>query len=346
MSSNRIQKILGTIVATASFAGMPACAHATPRVTQSGPQAASSAVYDLTRGNTESAADTSAETAKTGYSFKSKADSLAWARSKARAEKAGGFHLVVSLQDRHLWAVIGDDTVLSAPVAVAKGTTLRYGKRAWTDEERMIGAGFSGPWTELRGSYRLPPDLTPVIAEFAQLHLSGLDVTPSVPNDHPQQVGRYKPTVKRWVNTEQGESCGRRLGDEVVRLLRDNPDLAPSDVVFLANHREGLVAARIISEAGYEVMHTFGNTDAEKRERKLRFYGTSNGVKGCTVQSFKGWESRAVVMAVSGGEEPRRLLYVGLTRVKGDRTNRSAFVTVVNSDHGLRSFRERFERTA
>lgn len=229
---------------------------------------------------------------------------------------------------------------------VADPTQDLYGKRAWTDEERMIGAGFSGPWTELRGSYRLPPDLTPVIAEFAQLHLSGLDVTPSVPTDHPQQVGRYKPTVKRWVNTEQGESCGRRLGDEVVRLLRDNPDLAPSDVVFLANHREGLVAAKIISEAGYEVMHTFGNTDKEKRDRKMRFYGTSNGVKGCTVHSFKGWESRAVVMSVGWGEDTRRLLYVGLTRVKGDRTNRSAFVTVVNSDHGLRSFRERFEQTA
>lgn len=38
--------------------------------------------------------------------------------------------------------------------------------------------------------------------------------------------------------------------------------------------------------------------------------------------------------------------YVGLTRVKGDRSNRSAFVTVVNSDFGLRSFQERFERTA
>ncbi len=134
MSSNRIHKILGTIVATASFAGMPACAHATPRVTQSGPQSASSAVYDLTHANAEAAADTSAESAKAGYSFKSKADSLSWARSKARAEKAGGFHLVVSLQDRHLWAVIGDDTVLSAPVAVAKGTTLRYGKQAWTFE--------------------------------------------------------------------------------------------------------------------------------------------------------------------------------------------------------------------
>jgi hypothetical protein len=37
----------------------------------------------------------------------------------------------VSLQDRHLWAIIGRDTVLSAPVAVAKGTTLDFGKQEW-----------------------------------------------------------------------------------------------------------------------------------------------------------------------------------------------------------------------
>jgi hypothetical protein len=229
---------------------------------------------------------------------------------------------------------------------VADPTQDVYGQRAWTDEESMIGAGFSGPWTDLRGSYRMPPDLTPVVAEFAQLHLGDWDVNPAVPYDHPQRPGRYQPTVKRWVNTERGESCGERLGAEVVQLLNNNPDLAPSDVVFLANHREGLEAVKVITDAGYQVQHVFGSTDAEKRNRKMRFWGSAAGVKGCTVQSFKGWESRAVVMSVGWGGEARRLAYVGLTRVKGDRANRSAFVTVVNSDFGLRSFQQRFERSA
>ena len=60
------------------------------------------------------------------YHFKSKPDSLAWARNRALAAKSTGFRLVVSLQDRHLWAIIGQDTVLSAVAAVAKGTTLDY----------------------------------------------------------------------------------------------------------------------------------------------------------------------------------------------------------------------------
>lgn len=122
MSSNRLT-IFGTIAATAAFALAPSSAFAGTQ----GPQ-----VYDLTRTRTV-AQDTSDDT-KSEYSFKDRADSLAWSRAKSVAERAGGFHLVVSLQDRHLWAIIGQDTVLSAPVAVAKGTTLKYGKQSWTFE--------------------------------------------------------------------------------------------------------------------------------------------------------------------------------------------------------------------
>lgn len=69
---------------------------------------------------------------KVTYSFRSRADSLAWARNRALAAKSSGFRLVVSLQDKHIWAIIGKDTVLSAPAAVAKGTTLEYAGREFT----------------------------------------------------------------------------------------------------------------------------------------------------------------------------------------------------------------------
>jgi hypothetical protein len=68
------------------------------------------------------------------YTFKSRADSLLWARARSLADHASGFRVVVSLQDRHLWAIVGADTVLSAPAAVAKGTTLDYGKNEWKFE--------------------------------------------------------------------------------------------------------------------------------------------------------------------------------------------------------------------
>src|SRR5437764_4409306 len=64
--------------------------------------------------------------------FRSRADSMEWLSARNVADKSTGFRLIVSLQDKRLWAIVGEDTVLNAPVATAKGTTLKYGNRAWT----------------------------------------------------------------------------------------------------------------------------------------------------------------------------------------------------------------------
>jgi L,D-transpeptidase-like protein len=41
-------------------------------------------------------------------------------------------HVVVSLDDRKLWVVVGADTVMEAPVAIGSGQTLTFGQSAWT----------------------------------------------------------------------------------------------------------------------------------------------------------------------------------------------------------------------
>jgi len=64
--------------------------------------------------------------------FRSRTDSLEWVSAKEKADRSTGFRLIVSLQEKRLWAIVGEDTVLNAPVATAKGTTLKYGSRAWT----------------------------------------------------------------------------------------------------------------------------------------------------------------------------------------------------------------------
>lgn len=89
------------------------------------------------------------------YSFKSRRDSLSWEHAKNLAEHAKGLHLVVSLQDRHVWAIMDEDTLLSAPAAVAKGTTLEYAGREWTFEtprgvRRVLGKEADPIW--------IPPD--------------------------------------------------------------------------------------------------------------------------------------------------------------------------------------------
>ncbi|MCU1393454.1 MAG: hypothetical protein JWM34_1882 [Ilumatobacteraceae bacterium] len=227
---------------------------------------------------------------------------------------------------------------------VADPTQDPYDRRTWTDEPQMPGAGFSGPWTDLAGSYRMPPDLIPVIASFAELHVNGAKTEATTPADHPLEGTGYTPTVRRWVNSRPGDVLGQQFGEEVVRLLRENADLSPSDIVFLApSHKDGLVAADIVTRAGYPVNHVFGVGASEQTRRAGRFWSATPGVKGCTPQSFKGWESRAVVLSVDRNDYSHRLAYVGLTRVKGDLFRRAAFVTVINSDVHLRSFQSQFE---
>ena len=70
----------------------------------------------------------------TDFRFRNKKDSLDWAKNKAIAEKSTGFRIVVSLQEAHLWVVIDEDTLLSAPVSVASGKTLTYQGRSYTFE--------------------------------------------------------------------------------------------------------------------------------------------------------------------------------------------------------------------
>ncbi len=211
-----------------------------------------------------------------------------------------------------------------------------YGKRAWTDEEVMRGAGFRGSWTEVDGSFRLPPDLVPVVAEFARRHLREASGQLALPLAVTPAAGTAA-TEREWVDVVRRD-CGQQLGRAVVRLLEAHPDLNPGDVVFLApSHQIGLEAVDTIAAAGFDVQHIFATSHTERRRRKQRFLPHEAGVKGCTYHSFKGWESRAVVMAVMATKDAHRLAYVGLTRVRG-RAGTASYITVVNADPRLRQF--------
>jgi hypothetical protein len=226
---------------------------------------------------------------------------------------------------------------------VADPTQDVYEQRAWTDEDVMKGAGFRGPWTDLTGSYRMPADLIPVVAEFAERYVFGERIDPVVPDDPDEVAEFHAPTLRRWINSPTGSPIGAALGHEVVRLLAEHADLHPWDVVFLApSHQVGLQAVEVVQAAGHEVQHMFAVERAEQRTLKDRFWGQAPGVKGCTVQSFKGWEARAVVLGITKQRESRRLAYVGMTRVKGDPQQRRAFLSVVNFDRSLDAFQSRF----
>ena len=70
-------------------------------------------------------------------------------------------------------------------------------------------------------------------------------------------------------------------------------------------------------------------------------------LKGSTVHSFKGWESRAIIFVLDETNvnvDLGRLSYTAITRVKGDPSQRSAYITIVNRLDKFTNYKDKFER--
>jgi len=64
--------------------------------------------------------------------YRSAQDSIAGTRALEASKRDAHLHIVVSLEDKKLWVIAGEDTVMTAPVAIGSGSTLTFGQNAWT----------------------------------------------------------------------------------------------------------------------------------------------------------------------------------------------------------------------
>lgn len=123
--------------------------------------------------------------------------------------------------------------------------------------------------------------------------------------------------------------------------------MPPNDVVFLCEkHRAGLDAVHVIEDAGHQVHHVCSDYRPARSQRKRRFWPDAPGVKGCTVHSFKGWESRALVTDIGTDRGSRRLAYVAMTHVKTDSAGGQSFLSVMNSNLSIAGFQSTFTEWA
>jgi hypothetical protein len=239
----------------------------------------------------------------------------------------------------HVLAPNGEMLLVSDP------TQDLYENRSWTDEDSMPGAGFSGPWADLQGSYRLPPDMVSIASGFAERYLTGDQVSASIPIDRMEISGRSARTERAWQNINKAEDLGSSVGEAAADLLEAHPEICPSDLVFLCEtHEQGLAAVQVLESRDHAVHHMFAGNQWEQQRRKARFWPDAPGIKGCTIHSFKGWESRAVVMGIGSTKKSGRLAYVAMTRLKSDGLGKSSHVVVVNANSLLDSFAELFVR--
>lgn len=219
-----------------------------------------------------------------------------------------------------------------------------YGKSSWSTPSTLEAAGFTDPWIDMTGSYRMAPELIESTNLFARQYVSEGTTVPTVPADQADVVGRVSSCQLSWRNLDRVADLGPAIGHEVVRLLGENPTLTPRDIVYLCEyHHDGLAAAQVIEAAGYPVHHVYSRDPDERQRRKSRFWPDADAVKGCTVHAFKGWESPAVVLGIGMEERSRRLAYAAMTRVSATHGLDSSYLAVVNADPRMVEFSERFE---
>ena len=225
-------------------------------------------------------------------------------------------------------------------VLVADATQDVYGTaKAWT-EEVMTGAGFpGGRWAQLGVSYRLPPDMLNLATAFAERFLPG--DTADIPQPEQGSLALY-PCNLRWVQCEVAEAqelCVRA----VISLMHQSgkAGLANADITLLtANMALGERVVIDLEEFGPRVVQTFSGDKREQRRSKMGFYMGDARVKATTLHSFKGWETRALVIHVDHAESPESLalIYAGLTRLK--RSVEGSWLTVVCSAPALKEYGE------
>jgi hypothetical protein len=111
--------------------------------------------------------------------------------------------------------------------------------------------------------------------------------------------------------------------------LADPDILVIPDITFLApSQKLGLEVVTLLGNYGVKTVHTFSNEKRESRRLKLGFFMGDARVKATTLHSFKGWETRSLMVYTGHRFTPKALAltYTGLTRIK--RHTEHSYITI------------------
>lgn len=223
-------------------------------------------------------------------------------------------------------------------VLVADATQDVYGTaKAWTDNA-MRGAGFSGGWAQLETSYRLPNDAIDMAQIFAK------DFLPQESIDLPKSEQgslTLHPCTLRWVQREPGKPTTDVCVTEILSMMKrtGRDGIANADICLLTDdQRAGAEVVRLLGKNQIRAVTTFDHRGIESKRNKMGFWMGDARVKATTLHSFKGWESRLLVIHITRAftADSLALIYTGLTRLK--RSVQGSYLTVVCSAPELSEF--------
>lgn len=111
----------------------------------------------------------------------------------------------------------------------------------------------------------------------------------------------------------------------------------PDLTLLLPNHLIGLECVALVEKKGFNVLHIFSQSQREQKPKKMNFFMGDARIKACTIHSFKGWESRYMVIGITESTDPATV-YVAMSRLK--RHAKGSHLTVVCSAPELKSYGE------
>jgi hypothetical protein len=131
------------------------------------------------------------------------------------------------------------------------------------------------------------------------------------------------------------------LVNAIVGLTRVGPEMRVgwSDITLLVgNHELGIQCVEELEQMGVHVAHVFSKDPKSRKRLKQAFWMGDARLKAATVHSFKGWESRAMVVHIGNAKGASALstIYVALSRLRWSEDG--SLLTVVCSAKELESY--------
>ncbi len=208
---------------------------------------------------------------------------------------------------------------------VADKTQDVYGTAsAWTDEA-MTNSGFRGKWVDkLDVSYRMPPKLIEITRQFAEAFLpETLRQIPISPN---LELDSYiYPCEIKWQQIHHNQIVDVTIEVVLDMMKTANPEekLAIADITIIVDSETiGInLSNKLNSDYQIRCIDTFDRDktqNSQSRRKKIGFFMGDARVKLTTIHSFKGWESRLLVLVMTKAKRQKDLsiIYAGLTRLK------------------------------
>lgn len=206
---------------------------------------------------------------------------------------------------------------------VADRTQDVYGTAsAWTDEQ-MINSGFSGEWGNLDVSYRMPPKLIELTRQFAETFLP--ESLRQIPISLNFELDSYIYLCEiKWqqIHPNQIVDIAIEAVLDMMKIANPQERLAVADITIIVDSESiGInLSDKLNSDYGMLCIDTFerDRQSNESRRKKIGFFMGDARVKLTTIQSFKGWESRLLILVISKANSQQGLsaIYAGLTRLK------------------------------